>query len=82
MSFETPVRYATAARTSGCGLVRLKHTTHIKTIAFEISSRQSLTNPNSVGEILLSEFYRHIGLSENFVVARIERRLQTGAACS
>src|SRR5262249_43327206 len=33
------------------------------------------TNPNSVGEILLSEFYRHIGLSENFVVARIERRL-------
>jgi hypothetical protein len=43
---------------------------------FEIKSRQSLTNPNSVGEILLSEFYRHIGLAENFVIARIERRLQ------
>ena len=56
-------------------LGEVKHTTHIKTMAFEISSRQSLTNPNSVGEILLSEFYRHIGLSENFVVARIERRL-------
>src|SRR6266511_467784 len=56
-------------------LGEVKHTTHIKTIAFEIRSRQSLTNPHSVGEILLSEFYRHIGLSENFVVARIERRL-------
>ena len=56
-------------------LGELEHTTHIKTIAFEIRSRQSLTNPNSVGEILLGEFYRHIGLSENFVVARIERRL-------
>ena len=38
-------------------------------VAFEIKSRQSLTNPNSVGEILLSEFYRDIGLAENFVVA-------------
>ena len=57
-------------------LGEIKQTTQIKTIAFEIKSRQSLNNPNSVGEILLSEFYRHIGLSENFVVARIERRLQ------
>jgi len=50
--------------------------TETRAIAFEIKSRQSLSNPNSVGEILLSEFYRSIGLGENFVVARIERRLQ------
>ena len=56
------------------GEIRLN--TQIRTIAFEIKSRQSLTNPNSVGEILLSEFYRDSGLAENFVVARIERRLQ------
>lgn len=57
-------------------LGEVKQTTQIKTIAFEIKSRQSLTNPNSVGEILLGEFYRSIGLSENYVVARVERRLQ------
>lgn len=57
-------------------LGELKATTNNHCIAFEIKSRQSLTNPNSVGEIILSEFYRDIGLSEHFVVARIERRLQ------
>jgi hypothetical protein len=57
-------------------LGEIKLNTQIRTVAFEIKSRQSLNNPTSVGEILLSEFYRHIGLAENFVVARIERRLQ------
>ena len=57
-------------------LAEIKAKTQARTIAFEIKSRQSLTNHNSVGEILLSEFYRSIGLGENFVVARIERRLQ------
>ena len=57
-------------------LGEVKLGTQIRTIAFEIKSRQSLNNPNSVGEILLSEFYRHIGLAENFIVARIEWRLQ------
>ena len=57
-------------------LGEVKLGTEIRTIAFEIKSRQSLSNPNSVGEILLSEFYRHIGLAEHFVVARIEQRLQ------
>jgi hypothetical protein len=57
-------------------LGEVKLNTEIRTIPFEIKSRQSLNNPNSVGEILLSEFYRNIGLAENFVVARIERRLQ------
>lgn len=56
-------------------LGEIKLNTQIKTIPFEIRSRQSLHNPNSVGEILLSEFYRSIGYSENFVVARIERRM-------
>lgn len=57
-------------------LGELKLNTEIRAVFFEIRSRQSLTNPNSVGEILLSEFYRSIGLAENFVVARIERGLQ------
>lgn len=57
-------------------LRELERTTQVLTIPFEIKSRQSLTNPNSVGEILLSEFYRSLGLAENFVVADIERRLQ------
>jgi hypothetical protein len=57
-------------------LGEIKLNTRVRTIAFEIQSRKSMTNPNSVGEILLSEFYRDIGLGENFVVARIERRLQ------
>ena len=56
-------------------LGEIKQTTQIKTLAFEIRSRQALNNPSSVGEILLGEFYRSIGLSENFIVARIERRL-------
>ncbi|MFN7541659.1 MAG: BREX system P-loop protein BrxC [Acidobacteriota bacterium] len=56
-------------------LGEIKQTTEIKTLAFEIRSRQALNNPSSVGEILLGEFYRSIGLSENFIVARIERRL-------
>ncbi len=57
-------------------LGEIKLNTQVRTIAFEIKSRQSLTNPNSAGEILLSEFYREIGFGENFIVARIERRLQ------
>jgi Family of unknown function (DUF6079) len=60
-------------------LGELKLNTEISAVFFEIRSRQSLTNPNSVGEILLSEFYRSIGLAENFVVARIERKLQRRA---
>ena len=57
-------------------LGEVKQTTAITAIPFEIRSRQSLNNPNSVGEILLGEFYRHLGFSENFVIARIEQRLK------
>jgi len=56
-------------------LGELQQTTEIKTLAFEIRSRQSLNNPSSVGEILLSEFYRSLGFSEHVTLARIERRL-------
>src|SRR3984893_19372071 len=38
-------------------LGEIKQTTQVKTLAFEIRSRQSLNNPTSVGEIVLSEFY-------------------------
>lgn len=57
-------------------LGELKAGTEIRTIFFEINSRKTLNNPNSVGEIILSEFYRSIGLAENFVVARMERALE------
>ena len=58
-------------------LGEIKLNTQIRTIAFEIKSRQSLTNPNSVGEILISGSFTAISASaENFVVAQIERRLQ------
>jgi hypothetical protein len=56
-------------------LGEVKKTTVTKMVAFEIRSRQSLNNPNSVGEILLGEFYRSIGYSENFIIAQLERRL-------
>ncbi|MCP4662310.1 MAG: hypothetical protein GY856_43485, partial [bacterium] len=57
-------------------LAEIKRNARVRTIAFEIRSRENLSNPSSVGEILLSELYRSIGLAEHFVVARMERRLQ------
>ena len=63
-------------KTVALRLRELERTARIRTIAFEINSRDDLSNPGSVGSILLSEFYRHIGLAENVVVARIERHLE------
>ena len=57
-------------------LGELKANAEVRTVFFEINSRKTLNNPDSVGEILLSELYRSIGLAENFVVARIERSLE------
>lgn len=74
-AFEKHLSESQRGRDIRLRLGEIKKTTSVKTIAFEIRSRQSLTNPNSVGEILLGEFYRSIGYSENFVIARIERRL-------
>jgi hypothetical protein len=74
-AFEKHLSDSPRGRDIRLRLGEIKKTTEVKTIAFEIRSRQSLTNPNSVGEILLGEFYRSIGYSENFVIARIERRL-------
>jgi len=56
------------------GEVKLK--TQVRTIPFEIRSRQPLGRPATVGEILLSEFYRDLGYSENISIGRLEQRLQ------
>ena len=62
-------------------LGELRANAEVRTVFFEINSRKTLNNPNSVGEILLSEFYRSIGLAENFVVARIERSSRPDRCC-
>ena len=56
-------------------LADLRLNTETHTVFFEIKSRQPYGRPESVGEILLSEFYRFIGYSENLYVAVIERSL-------
>ena len=56
-------------------LAELRLNTETRTVFFEIKSRQPYGRPESVGEILLSEFYRFIGYSENLHVAAIERNL-------
>ena len=57
-------------------LGELRLNTETRAIFFEIKSRQPYGRPESVGEILLSEFYRFVGYSENLHVAAIERNLQ------
>jgi len=74
-AFEKHLSETPRGRDIRLRLGEIKKTTSIRTVAFEIRSRQSLNNPNSVGEILLGEFYRSIGYSENFIIARLERRL-------
>src|SRR4030042_1556751 len=56
------------------GEIKLK--TQVRTNAFELRSRQPLGRPETVGEILLSEFYRDLGYSENISIGRLEQRLQ------
>ena len=46
-----------------------------RTVLFEIKSKQTLNNPNSVAEILLSSFYEALGFSDAIYLARIEKRL-------
>jgi hypothetical protein len=55
------------------GEIRLGAT--VKTVAFEIKSKQTLNNPNSVAEIMLSSFYESLGFSDAIYLARIEKRL-------
>jgi hypothetical protein len=74
-AFEKHLSDSPKGRDIRLRLGEVKKTTTIKTVAFEIRSRQSLNNPNSVGEIILGEFYRGIGFSENFVIAQLEHRL-------
>lgn len=53
------------------GEIKLNTETHA--VFFEIKSRQPYGRPESAGEIILSEFYRFIGYSENLYVAALER---------
>lgn len=55
------------------GEIRLGAT--VKTVALEVKSKQTLNNPNSVAEILLSSFYESSGYSDAIYLARIEKRL-------
>lgn len=48
----------------------------VRTVAFEIKSKQTLNNPSSVAEILLSTFYEALGYSDAIYLARIEKRLE------
>lgn len=57
-------------------LAELKANAEIRTIFFEIKSRQPYGRSESVGEIILSEFYRFIGYSDNLHVAAIEQGLE------
>jgi hypothetical protein len=56
------------------GEIRLSTT--VKTVAFEIKSKQTLNNPNSIAEILLSTFYESLGYADAIYLARIEKRLE------
>ena len=56
------------------GEIKLNTETHA--VFFEIKSRQPYGRPESAGEIILSEFYRFIGYSENLYVAALERGLE------
>jgi hypothetical protein len=47
----------------------------VKTVAFEIKAKQTLNNPSSVAEILLSTFYESLGYSDAIYLARVEKRL-------
>ena len=55
------------------GEIRLGAT--VRTVAFEIKSKQTLNNPNSIAEIMLSAFYELLGYSDAIYLARIEKRL-------
>ena len=56
-------------------LAELKANAETRAVFFEIKSRQPYGRPESVGEIILSEFYRFIGYSDNLYVAALEQRL-------
>jgi hypothetical protein len=67
---------APRARDIRLRLGELKLNTETHSVFFEIKSRQPYGRPESAGEIILSEFYRFIGYSENLYVAALERGLE------
>jgi hypothetical protein len=56
-------------------LAEIQLSASVKTVAFEIKAKQTLNNPSSVAEILLSTFYESLGYSDAIYLARIEKRL-------
>ena len=56
-------------------LAEIRRGACVRTIAFEIKSKQTLNNPGSIAEIILSTFYEGLGFSDAIYLARIEKRL-------
>lgn len=54
---------------------QIAHLTWVHPILLEIKSKENLSNPNSIAEILLSSFYQSLGYSATVYVARIEKLL-------
>jgi len=74
--FEQHLHDGPHARDIKRRLAEIRLGASVKTVAFEIKSKQTLNNPNSVAEILLSTFYESLGFSDSIYLARIEKGLQ------
>jgi hypothetical protein len=74
-AFVKQLSDAPRARDIRLRLGEFKLNTETRSVFFEIKSRQPYGRPESAGEIILSEFYRFIGYSENLYVAALERGL-------
>src|SRR5439155_195711 len=73
--FEGHLSGSRAGRDLKRRLAELRAGASVRTIAFEIKSKQTLNNPSSIAEILLSTFYEDQGFSDAVYLARIEKRL-------
>src|ERR1700688_1177094 len=73
--FEQHLHDSRPARDIKRRLGEIRLSTSVKTVAFEIKAKQTLNNPSSVAEILLSTFYESLGYSDAIYLARVEKRL-------
>jgi hypothetical protein len=73
--FEQHLHDSRPARDIKRRLGEIRSSASVKTVAFEIKAKQTLNNPSSVAEILLSTFYESLGYSDAIYLARIEKRL-------
>jgi hypothetical protein len=76
--FEAHLHDGRNARDVRRRLGEIRLGTRVTTVAFEIKSKQTLNNPSSVAEILVSTFYESLGYSDAIYLARIEKRLDAG----